>query len=54
MIYTDFKCFDCDKTFEVPKKSIKDDFVCDRCEFCGSENVKRIFSPIDFQCNWKN
>ncbi|HHV81490.1 MAG TPA: zinc ribbon domain-containing protein [bacterium] len=41
----DYKCLNCDATFEVLIKSPDEDVFC---ESCGSKNVKRLISSFSF------
>ena len=42
----EFKCSDCKKIFEINKERDGDDNII--CPYCGSKNVKRIFSATNF------
>ncbi len=46
----DFKCFSCNKDFEV-LRSMKDESKV-KCEFCKSEDVNKIYqaTPVHWKC----
>jgi DNA-directed RNA polymerase subunit RPC12/RpoP len=49
MLYADYKCEDCEKVFEISKKSIMDDFPEKgelECPECKSTNTYRTYDVV--------
>ncbi len=42
----EYRCRDCDETFEVPQRMEDHDSGGARCPSCGSEDVEQLFSAF--------